>query len=320
MMPIWLQLAAALTAALASGVLGKALVPFLQKMRFCEPEPPPKQSEKAAENILRPTMCGLLLVFGSLAGAGITYTLYRTFRILDSTSVSVQQELRTIGAALCFALFCAALGFACDWRMIRRRPLQNSNRITNFLAVFLLTALFMQSAGMESTVLELGFMRYDAGLLYLPLNAAAAALLWLAAPEEEPDGTTISVGGVMLLCAAVLFMQQAQELYALLSLSAAGACMGCLVWNLHPAKCRLGKIGIFWMYGIITAVCLMTQQHMAVLLLTAVCAVNRLPALRKHGCTLQKNLADAGMKPWQRIAVLTGFTALTGAAAMMINF
>lgn len=318
-MPVWLQLAAALTAALASGIMGRALVPFLQKMRFCEPEQPSEKSKESAENILRPTMGGLLLVFGCLAGAGITCTLYRTFCILDSTSVSVQQELRETGAALCFALVCAAMGFVSDWRIIRRRPLQKISRMIRFAAVFFLTGALMLFAGMESAVLELGFMQYDAGALYLPLNAAAASLMWMAAPEEEPDGTSISVGGVILLGAAVLLMQDAQELHALLALSAAGACMGCLIWNLHPAKCRLGKTGVFWIYGIVTAICLMIGQHISMLLLTAVCVVNQIPALRKRGDTLQSCMTDAEMKPWQKIAVLAGFTALTGIAAIMIN-
>lgn len=316
-MPIWLQMTASLSAALASGIMGAALVPFLQKMRFCEPEQPSGQTQETAENRLRPTMGGLLLVFGCVTGAGLAFALYRTFCILDSTSVSVQQELREIGAALCYTLLLAAMGFAADWRIVRRRPLRRIPKTVQFLAVFLLTGVFLQLSGTEETVLEFGFWRYDAGILYVPLNAAWAGLLWLARLEERTDGIQISVSGMILLGTALLMMQSVMELTALLAFSAAGACMGCLVWNLHPGKCRLGNTGAFWCFAVVTALSLLTHQHTAMLLLTAVLPLDRLPAFRRGGRTLQEHMEEAGMKPWQSIAVLAGFAAFCGIAAAL---
>ncbi len=319
-MTVWMQLAAALTAAIASGVMGMALVPFLRKLRFCEPEIPDDPEKAAAQPKLLPTMGGILLVFGCLTGMVISYALSRTSGITDSTSAAVQQELRETGAALGYAVLCAAMGFAEDLQLVRRRTIRQIPKGMQFLVIFLLTGAFLQLTGMESTVLEFGFWRYDAGVLYLPLTAAGAALLWMCAArmEETPDGTGISVGAIVLLSAAVVLIQNAKTFPALLSLAAAGACMGCFVWSLHPAKCRIGRTGTFWLCGMITAVCLLTQQHLAMLLLTAAYPVNLLPALRKRGCTLQKQMADAGMKHWQQIAVPAGFALFSGMILMII--
>ena len=38
-MPVWIQMTAALSSALCSGLMGIALIPFLRKCRFCEPDP-----------------------------------------------------------------------------------------------------------------------------------------------------------------------------------------------------------------------------------------------------------------------------------------
>ena len=80
-MPIWLQMTAAVSAALASGIMGAALVPFLEKYHFCEPEQPEKGTDvndmtdkNGAKEKLRPTMCGLLLCFGIPSGAVCSVT------------------------------------------------------------------------------------------------------------------------------------------------------------------------------------------------------------------------------------------------------
>lgn len=310
-MPIWLQLAAAVCAALASGIMGAALVPFLTKMRLCEPPQSPPEDGEAAGNRLRPTMGGLLTVFGSMTGLGLSYALYRLFCTLDGTSLSVQQDTREILLAVGYALLCAGAGFAWDLRIVRRKIIPVYPKLLPFLAVFLLTALFLLLCGNDVTVLDFGFWKYNAGLLFIPLLSLAGAVLWTAASaiEEETDGVSVSAGGVFLLGAAVLFLQENRAMHALLALTAAGACMGTLVWNLHPAKCRLGRTGSFWMAGAVTAVSLLHGQHMALLLTMAVYLLNRIPAWRKGGVTLQAQLRCDGVRPWKQIAVFAGFAA-----------
>ena len=44
-MSAWVQLAAALGAGLAAGIMGIALIPFLEKLRLFEPEPKTKDTQ-----------------------------------------------------------------------------------------------------------------------------------------------------------------------------------------------------------------------------------------------------------------------------------
>lgn len=317
LMPVWLQLVTALTAAAASGVMGMALVPFLQKLHFCEPDMPSGNDTEGKK--LRPTMCGLLLLFGCMASLVLSFALCRTFCTFDSTSLSVQTETRGMLTCLGYAVLSAAAGFMTDLHIIRRKPLCRFPKLLQFFCIFLLTALFQLHSGMDVTVLDFGFRRYDAGMLYVPLTAAIGAVLWLCiAPlERDTDGMSISIGGIFLLGITILFLQEDRIIHALPALAASGACMGCLIWNLHPAKCRLGKTGSFWMAGIITALSLQHGQYHVLLLTMLVYLLDLLPAWRRGGTTLQTWMQEAGMKHWQRIAVFSGFAAFSSILAVI---
>lgn len=317
-MPLWLQLTAAASSALAAGIMGAALVPYLQKMRLCEPQTT-KEGGEAAEPRLRPTMGGLLLVFGTLLGLAVSYALYRTFHVVDTTSLSVQQETKELFLAVCYAILCGIGGFARDWHVVKRRTLRRISPLLRILAAFLLNVLFLVLCGTDETVLDFSFWKYDAGVLYVPLTAAMGTVLQLSAAsaEEETDGVCISMGGVLLLGMTVLFMQHSESPHALLTLTAAGASIGCMVWNLHPAKCRLGNVGTLWMSGILTAACLLGGQHLIMLLMSAPYLMNLLPSWKKNGSTLQKQMCDIDMKPWQRITVLAGFAMFCSIVAVL---
>ncbi len=329
-MPFWLQLTAALSAALASGLMGAAAVPFLRKLRMCEPQEPPAPGEEAAGDRLRPTMGGILPVFGSLLGLTLSFALYLNFCQADRTSVSFQQELHTL---ICMALFgvgSAAAGFLTDLMVIRRRLLRRPSAVLRIAAVFfvhlVLLLLWHYFTGIDDpTIMDWGFRKVDAGILYYPITASVLTVVWMSASamEEDTDGVSISTGGILLLCATVILMQQGMSLHALLGLTAAGACMGSLVWNLHPAKCRIGRTGTWWLAGTVIGTMLPCGRYLVLLLLPAVYMINQLPALRRDAGTagqpqtLQNRMREAGLSPWQRIGLLAGFAIVCGAAAVL---
>ncbi|MDE5738058.1 MAG: hypothetical protein K2H93_06825, partial [Oscillospiraceae bacterium] len=101
-MPIWLQFVSVLISGLLSGFMGVALIPFLEKCKFCLPE-----SENKKNNInikLRPTMCGILLLFGTVAGFVINYTLYLQFSGADRTGTDFQTESHVLWLILGYML------------------------------------------------------------------------------------------------------------------------------------------------------------------------------------------------------------------------
>lgn len=323
-MPLWLQLVSALCSAAASGFMGAAMVPFLQKMRFCEPEEKKDKGTEAAGGRLKPTMCGILAVFGCLFGLALSFSLYCTFCEPDRTSSDFREATVSLVCGLLGALFCALIGFHTDYRSVRRRPLRRIPLPLRFAAAFLgiLVLLLVWNAlsgTAEPTLMDFGFRRVNAGWLFYPLTAAAGAVCLLSASgtERETDGISVTVGSVVLLGMTVLLIQQLQEISALWALTAAGSCMGCFVWNLHPAKCRLGSIGSFWLGGAVTMLCIMSRLHMALLLVCAVYLLDRIPAMLGRKAGLQERLQQAGLNAWQRIAVLSVFAAFSAVIAVL---
>ncbi len=318
-MPIWLQLTAAVSAGAASALMGAAFVPFMKKQRFCEEETP-QNGEEAAKPVLLPTMGGVLAVFGCMLGFVLAYVLYCTVYAVDHTAVSVQKSTQELLAAMGFALLWTIWGVCADLHVIRRHPLKKQLISLRIAFVYIVILLLLMLCGTQNSILDFGFRQYDAGILSVPLTAGIGTVIFMLsqAQGEKTDGMNISVGGILLLGMAVLLMQEGNDVHALLALAAAGACMGCFVWNLHPAKCKLGKTGAFWVSAIVTAVCLISRLHMAMLLVTAVYLLDRIPQFRKNGKSLQEQMQQAGMKPWQRIGVFAGFACFCSIIAIML--
>lgn len=316
-MPIWLQITAAVSAAAVSGIMGAALVPFLEKCRFCEPEQSGTDSHQKTEQDstkakLRPTMCGLLLCFGILTGLVLSLALYRRFGGADLTGGDYQLQSTLLRTILLHGLLLTAAGFVSDVLRVRHRLRFRVSPMLQMAAVFLVT---------------LGLLTMQQGFVWTVLPAAAAtAACWkiIGSMEQETDGTSITLGAVQCLVLTVVLLAKGMALPALYTLTAAGACMGCMVWNLHPAKCRLGDTGRFLlgsMIPVVPAACAVQGDGDARKVLAlgmAVYAVNLLPLLRrKNRTTLLGMMEQAGLVPWKRITWLAVFAIFCGVVTLL---
>lgn len=307
-MPFWLQITAALSAALSSGVMGAALVPFLKKMRFCEPEHPDQKEKTAAKEQAKPTMCGLLIAFGILFGMVLSFTLYREFGGADLTSLDFAEQSKELWLLLGYALLLAVAGFVVDVLTVRRR-LRYKIR-----PVLLLGAVFLVSAAILSLHFPMG--------IFLVSVSVLSAVCWKAvqSTEHETDGVAVTVSAVQLLVLTVQLLVEQRQVIALYTLTAAGACLGCMVWNLHPAKCRLGCTGSYLLGAIVPMVCIIEEWWKPLALCMAVYALELLPLVRKQGekrLTLLGRLAKNGTPPWKRIALLAGAAVFCGILAVI---
>ncbi|MDE7122180.1 MAG: hypothetical protein K2O42_08485, partial [Oscillospiraceae bacterium] len=241
MMPVWLQVIAVFCPALASFFMGIAWIPFLEQY-FNK-----LKSKSGADNQIRPTMCGVLLLFGTITGLVLSFTLYQQFSSADRTGMTFQSESRAVCTILGDGLLMGAVGLFQDCR-IRKKQV----KLWQFLAVFLINMLFVR-------ILPAEFRNFP-DVMNALLLTGFWQLMQLPEQETETDGISITMGMIQFLCLSMLFLAQNQNLCALLSFSAGGASIGCLFWNLHPAKCRLGQVGTFWLGAIVPALCLMTQK------------------------------------------------------------
>ncbi|MBQ7013307.1 MAG: hypothetical protein IJN11_05265 [Oscillospiraceae bacterium] len=323
MIPLWMQLTAAVSSALTGFVMGIALLPFLRKMQLCLPEEDEKEISAGAQ--MKPAMCGLLAVTGCLGGLALHAALYLTLCRPDRTSASFHEETMQLLLMLLWAVGSAGAGLWTDFRIVRRKRLYHvafwlraAFVFTSLLFVLMLGTVMETST--EPTVMDFGFRRWDAGILYYPITAAIGTICWLcAADTEETQGASLTTGGILLLGLTILLLSGGYALPAILSLTAAGGCIGNLFWNLHPFGGHIGRTGSWWLAGLLTGLCMITHQHSALVLISLVYLINRLPVLAGKGGSLQKRLQAEGRTPWQIIAVLSVFAVFSAAAAVYVQ-
>lgn len=317
-MPVWLQITAAVSAALCSGVMGIALIPFLEKCRFCEPDSENQNTPEVSQEKVKPTMCGILLLFGSTAGLVLSYTLYMQFGGADRTGMEFQTESRALRLIMIQGLITGFLGWLMDYqRTVRRKPDTGEINFLVILMIFLTNYSFLKFLP-EENVLNLGFMQWNAGKLSVFVRAVLLTGFWasMQKPEQTTDGISITASGVQCLCLAILSLSGKQNINALYALTIAGACAGCFYWNLPESKCRLGQTGTYWLGITIPMLCSNLHQWNDFLLYMAVWIVNWLPSVLKKK-TLLELLKREGMTALQRIMILTGFALFCGILSIM---
>ncbi len=319
-MPVWIQMTAALSSALLGGGMGIALIPFLQKCRFCDPDENAEQknSETVSGNKLKPTMCGILLIFGCMAGFVLSHTLWMQFSGTDRTGTAFQSESFAIRLMLIQGFIFGFLGWMLDYqRTVRKRIYSEDTDFIVILLVFFLNYAFLKFFPSEE-VLDFGFFQWDAGALSLPIKTGLVTFFWLSMqkPEQNVDGISVTLGSVQLLSLTVLCLAGKQYFNALYALSAAGACFGCYYWNLYPAKCRLGQTGTYWLGITIPMICLNYGRLDILLLYFAVWLLNSIPLIFQKK-TLLFLLQQDGKSPIQRIIILTGFGLFCSILSLM---
>ena len=305
MIPVWLQMVTALSAAAAAGTMGAALVPFLQSRGICDLEKQKGSEDAAEQEVRRPTMGGLLLCFGILFGMVLGITLLREFGSIDRTSAEYRTQTQFLRTLLLHGVMLAAGGFAADLARVRGRMRFRVNVLLPLGAVALLTAgLLLLQEGLTVKIL---------------LPAAVTAVCWqvIQTAEKGTDGMSITLGSVQLLMLTVVLLKEKAAMPALYTLAGAGACMGCMVWGLHPAKCRLGSTGSYLLGGMLPLLCAAQGRWKLLALMMAVYVLNALPLLKKgERLTLLERMEQNGMAAWKRITILTCFAAFCSVLAV----
>lgn len=314
-MPIWLQLVTALSAGAVSALMGRALVPYLQKLRCYPPEVPKEGADTAAGEERRPIMGGLLLIAGMLFSMVLCVTLYLQFGGADRTSAAFAQQVDLLRAAGVYAAVLAVIGIVSDYLTIRGRYRPRIRR-----TVLLPLAAV---AGVGAVILGRSEDVSRIALLAAALPAAAVVcLLLMHSADKNTDGTLLTVNTLEFLVLTVLLLKRSEQLLSVYTLAAAGACMGCMVWSLHPAKCRIGYTGSDLLGGIVPMVCVLEGLYRELALFMAVYVIQELYRLRRHSgkrLTLTEGLEAGGVAPFGRIAIMAGFAAFCGVTALLLH-
>ena len=279
-MPIWLTLCAAVTAAVIAALFGFILIPFLRRIHFGQTileEGPAWHKSKQGT----PIMGGFLFIIGSIAATALGYTVWRLTGGTDITShESSTHALRLLTVMLFSLFYSGACGFTDDFiKAVKKRneglnPKQKILFQVVFCAAFL---AIMYALGDHETTIDLMFCKLNFGPFYYPVMLLFMIYMINAVNLTDGiDGLCGSVTVVSMLCMTVLCASFGELELSLYAITIAGACIGFLVWNLHPAKCFMGDTGSMYLGGAFTALGVACRMHLLLVLVGIVYVLDAL--------------------------------------------
>ncbi len=256
-MDIWLTRAifAALLAFAASVILCPMMIPFLTKLKFGQnvrSDGPKSHLAKTGT----PTMGGIVILLSITLGAGLF--------LIDN-----KDGLMCLFVTLAYGF----IGFIDDYiKVVRKRSL-GLRAYQKFIAQVFITAVFSyylyNMEGFQTTIYIFftKSMYFDLGVLYIPF--IFFVMLGTVNGVNFTDGLDGLASGVTLLVVLFfLFLSYALGFEGLLPLSgaAAGALLGFLLFNAHPARVFMGDTGSLALGGFVAAVAIITKMEMLILI------------------------------------------------------
>lgn len=239
-----------------TALIGIWFIPFLRKVHYGQTINdigPTWHKNKQGT----PTMGGIMFIIGVViavaAGVGI---LNAQTGVLSNPSYTVQ-NIRLI-AGLVMALCFGFMGFIDDYiKVVKKRNLgltAKQKLVMQFLiAILYLLTLYL--AGDRSTMLWFPIIGYlDFGVFYYPLMVLFIVFIVNAVNLTDGiDGLAASVTFVAAIGFMLITMIMGFAGMGIMATALAGACIGFLVWNFHPAKVFMGDTGSMFLGGMVVA-------------------------------------------------------------------
>jgi len=305
-MPFEIYLATALISLAIAGISGIWLVPFLHRIKFGQPiktEFGPKWHEKKQGT---PTMGGFMFIISVSASTVIGYAIYRWRSVVDITDKATLNSAMILLSCLLFSALFALIGFIDDYIKVSKKHNKGLSAIQKILMQILFSGGFlyaMYTFGDASTVIDLSFVSFDVGVFYYPIMLAV--IIYLTNAVNLTDGVDGLCGSVTFI--AMLVMTVASSLIdfdafkelSIFTMAVAGGCLGFLIWNLNPAKCFMGDTGSMFLGAAVTAVGIVLQKHIFLLLVALVYILEALSVVIQVSYfkyTAKKHYKETGVK------------------------
>ena len=229
-----------IAAFIVSAVLGKLLIPFLIRLKFGQEirEIGPKWHQKKSGT---PTMGGIMFILAFAIGIAVFV-----------------RDLRAVMVAVCAVLF-GIIGFTDDFiKVVKKRNL-GLTALQKFMAQLVVASAFvfvLMYTGMIDTAVIFPFIgTVNLGWALPPL--AVIFMVGMVNGVNLTDGVDGLAGFVSLIVTLFFAVAAGMTGYTGLGISAAiaaGAILGFLVYNAHPAQVFMGDTGSLFLGGFITAV------------------------------------------------------------------
>ncbi len=240
---------------------GYFVIPYLRKLKFGQTileEGPNWHKSKQGT----PTMGGIMIILGFLVALlfAIGYALVKKDCALY-IEFADRQKLITAIAGVVMAICMGAMGFVDDYiKVVKKRNLGLTARQKTFLQL-LISALYLVAlrvGGMTTTTIPfIGDINIVSGfgLLFWPI--ALCFIYGFTNAVNLTDGIDGLASSVTLVVACGFMLASSYLGFAannVLCCALAGACVGFVCWNAHPAKVFMGDTGSMFLGGLVVAV------------------------------------------------------------------
>ena len=238
---------------------GYYVIPFLRKLKFGQTIldiGPNWHKEKQGT----PTMGGIMIIGGfvvSLVFAFLYSVIFgKSFSLECKDSYRVTVMLAGVVMALCMA----GIGFMDDYiKVVKKRNLGLTARQKTFLQLLVAAAYLctLALAGMKTTTIPfIGDVNISSGfgLIFWPI--ALVFIYGFTNAVNLTDGVDGLASSVTLVVSCAFMLASGFlgiTTNNVISAALAGACVGFIVWNSHPAKVFMGDTGSMFLGGAVVA-------------------------------------------------------------------
>lgn len=248
-----ISIAVAIVAFGITALSGFVIIPYLRKLKagahILEIGPSWHKSKEGT-----PLMGGFMFVIGSIIAAALGILV--CVGVKDE-SVDKQGIVKLI-AGVVMALLFMCVGFIDDYVKVVKEQNQGITAKQKMALQVIIAAaylLVLNLLGDKSTEIWFPFIGYlDFWYFYYPLMIVF--IIFMVNSVNLTDGVDGLCGSVTLvysLCFATICTLLKNSEFYIFAIALGGACMGYLIWNLHPAKVMMGDTGSMFLGGCVIA-------------------------------------------------------------------
>ncbi len=334
---IWTFCSAVLAFAI-SAILGKFLIPYLHKLNFGQTIleiGPNWHKNKQGTPIMGGIMFIVAIVFVTVIST-VVYIMTGS-QFIHIFFADIPREIIFIFAGLGLALANGLIGFIDDFTKVVKKRNLGLTAVQKLVLQFIAAGAYLAVlgiAGFGTTTIIPFVGEVDLGIFYYII--AAIGIVGIVNSVNLTDGVDGLNGSVTFFaCVAFMLISCMMSYLGVTAMSAAsaGACLGFLVWNFHPAKVFMGDTGSLFLGGLVCALAFATGMPILLLPIGIIYIAEELSVVLQvsyfkltHGKRLFKMSPihhHFEMCGWSEVKIVTVFsivTALFGAAAFALVY
>lgn len=334
---IWTFCSAVLAFAI-SAIVGKFLIPYLHKLHFGQTildVGPNWHKNKQGTPIMGGIMFIVAIVFVTVIST-VVYMITGP-QFIHIFFANIPREAIFIFAGLGLALANGLIGFIDDFTKVVKKRNLGLTAVQKLILQFIAAGAYLAVlgiAGFGTTTIIPFVGEVDLGIFYYII--CAIGIVGIVNSVNLTDGVDGLNGSVTFFaCVAFMLISCMMSYLGVTAMSAAsaGACLGFLVWNFHPAKVFMGDTGSLFLGGLVCALAFATGMPILLLPIGIIYIAEELSVVLQvsyfkltHGKRLFKMSPihhHFEMCGWSEVKIVTVFsivTALFGAVAFALVY